>query len=74
MIESLASALTRNNHLKELHLRNIINITSVGWQSFANFLLNPNSALRELDLTGFGINDNIMSAFASVLSRNNQLR
>jgi len=73
MIESLASALTRNIHLKELHLCNIINITSVGWQSFANFLLNPNSALRELDLTGIAINDNIMSAFASVLSRNNQL-
>ena len=48
--------------------------TPVGWQNFTNVLLNPNSVLRELFLTGNVINDDIMSAFASVLTNNNRLR
>ena len=48
--------------------------TSDGWQNFAAILRNPNSALKELFLTGNVINDNIMSAFASALTYNNQLR
>ena len=77
MIEPLVSALARNNHLKVLILRNDMNrmpATSVGWQNFTNLLLNPNSALKELVLTGNTINDDIISAFASALTNNNQLR
>ena len=48
--------------------------TPVGWQNFTNVLLNPNSVLRELFLTGNVINDDIMSAFASVLTNHNRLR
>jgi hypothetical protein len=77
MLESLARVLARNNHLKELILYNSMNrmpATPVGLQNFANVLLNPNSALKELVLTGNAINDDIMSAFASALTNNNQLR
>jgi hypothetical protein len=77
MLESLASVLVRNNHLKELILCKTMNTmpaTSDGWQNFAYVLLNPDSALKELVLTGNAINDDIMSAFASVLTNNNQLR
>jgi hypothetical protein len=74
MIESLASALATNDNLKELYLNNIAPITSVGWQNFASVLRNPSSGLEQLDLTGNAINDDIISAFASVLTNNNQLR
>jgi hypothetical protein len=77
MLESLASALTGNVHLKELHLCKTMNTmpaTSDGWQNFATILHNPNSALKELFLTGNAINDNIITAFASALTNNKQLR
>jgi hypothetical protein len=74
MIESLASALATNDHLKELYLNNIAPITTVGWQNFASVLRNPDSALEELVLPGNVINDDIMSTFASVLTYNSRLR
>jgi len=48
--------------------------TSVGWQNFTNLLLNPNSALKELVLTGNTINDDIISAFALALTNNTKLK
>jgi hypothetical protein len=77
MLESLASVLTGNVHLKELHLCKAMNTmpaTSDGWRNFATILHNPKSALKELVLTGNAINDNIITAFASALTKNNQLR
>jgi hypothetical protein len=74
MIESLASALATNDHLKELYLNNIAPITSVGWQNFASVLRNPDSALEELVIPGNVINDDILSTFASVLTYNSRLR
>jgi hypothetical protein len=73
-ISFLGAALSVNNTLQLIDLSNNPSITLKGWQAFSSCLRNPQSALKELDISGCNIDVQSAATVATSLAENSSVK